>query len=119
MNLKKHFELTVGALGFSNSVESFLTTLFVVVAELLRSTAGDDDVEEVDEMLSFSGFRGLLNENLLTKRSGLGFGDKTGGLLPDLLVVSVESKDLTLSTSLFEGADELFDLKRDKTKGIF
>ena len=86
--LKKHFELTVGALGFSNSVESFLTTLFVVVAELLRSTAGDDDVEEVDEMLSFSGFRGLLNENLLTKRSGLGFGDKTGGLLPDLLVVS-------------------------------
>ena len=23
----------------------------------------------------------------------------------------VESKDLTLSTSLFEGADELFDLK--------
>ena len=80
--------ISVGALGFSNSVESFLTTLFVVVAELLRSTAGDDDVEEVDEMLSFSGFRGLLNENLLTKRSGLGFGDKTGGLLPDLLVVS-------------------------------
>ena len=87
-NFKKHFEITVGALGFSNSVESFLTTLFVVVAELLRSTAGDDDVEEVDEMLSFSGFRVLLNENLLTKRSGLGFGDKTGGLLPDLLVVS-------------------------------
>ena len=91
-NLQKYHELTVGALGFSNSVESFLTTLFVVVAELLRSTAGDDDVEEVDEMLSFSGFRGLLNENLLTKRSGLGFGDKTGGLLPDLLVVS-EKKD--------------------------
>ena len=81
-----------------------------MVAELLRSTAGDDDVEEVDEMLSFSGFRGLLNENLLTKRSGLGFGDKTGGLLPDLLVVSVEPEDLTLSMSLFEGADELFDL---------
>jgi hypothetical protein len=87
------------------------------VAELLRSTAGDDDVEEVDEMLSFSGFRGLLNENLLTKRSGLGFGDKTGGLLPDLLVVSVESKDLTLSTSLFEGADELFDLGRCRLEG--
>ena len=56
-NLKKHFKLTVGALGFSNSVESFLTTLFVVVAELLQSTAGNDDVEEVDEMLSFSGFK--------------------------------------------------------------
>ena len=109
--------ISVGALGFSNLVESFLP-LFVVVAKLLRLTAGDDEVEEVDEMLSFSGFRGLLNKNLLT-RSGLGFGNKTGGLLPDLLVVSVESKDLTLSTSLFEGADELFDLKRDKTKGIF
>ena len=35
MNLKKHFEPTVVALGFLNSVESFLTTLFVVVAELL------------------------------------------------------------------------------------
>ena len=57
MNLKKHFEPTVVALGFLNSVESFLTTLFVVVAELLRSTAGDDDVEEVDEMLSFSSFK--------------------------------------------------------------
>jgi hypothetical protein len=34
--LKKHFKLTFGALGFSNSVESFLTTLFVVVAELLQ-----------------------------------------------------------------------------------
>ena len=100
-NLQKHFELTVGALGFSNSVESFLTTLFVVVAELLRSTAGDDDVEEVDEMLSFSGFRGLLNENLLTKRSGLGFGDKTGGLLPDLLVVSEKKEKINLDRKSF------------------
>ena len=56
-NLQKHFELTVGALGFSNSVEKFLATIFVVLAELLRSTAGDNDVEQVDEMLSFSGFK--------------------------------------------------------------
>ena len=67
-----------------------------MVAELLRSTAGDDDVEEVDEMLSFSGFRVLLNENLLTERSGLGFGDKTGGLLPDLLVVSEKKRQKSI-----------------------
>ena len=49
-NLKNNFELTVGALGCSNSIESFLTTLFVVVEELLQRTAGNNDVEEVDEM---------------------------------------------------------------------
>ena len=59
-NLKKHSGLTVGALGFSNLVESFLTTLFVVVA-------GDNNVEEVDEMLSF------LVLNLLEKISSLVF----------------------------------------------
>ena len=50
-----------------------------------------------------------MNKNLLTK-SGLGFGNKTGGLLPDLLLVSVEFKDLTLSTSSFERADELTEV---------
>ena len=49
-NSKNNFELTVGALGCSNSIESFLTTLFVVVEELLQRTAGNNDVEEVDEM---------------------------------------------------------------------
>ena len=56
-NLKNNFELTVGALGFSNLVESFLTTLFVVVAELLQSPADNNNVEKVDEILSFFGFK--------------------------------------------------------------
>ena len=98
-------QLTVGILGFSNSAESFRTTLFADVA--LRSTAGDDDVEEVEEMVSCSGFprEVLLNENLLTKRSGLGFGDKTGGLLPDLLVVSeINIKiDICIKSNIYSG----------------
>ena len=66
--------------GFSNSVESFRTTLE-------RSRAGDDELEEVEIESSSgfpdfpveSGFRFLLKENRLTNKSGFGLGERTGG----------------------------------------
>ena len=99
---------SVNTFDFSDSVECLGTTILFVVT--LQSTAGEDELEEAEEMESLSFFCCLLKENLLTKRSGLGFGDNTGGFMEDLLLTSVESKDLRISILLFDGTDELLVL---------
>lgn len=97
----------------SNSADNFRTILFdellldigdlpteagEVVLEVVRSMAGE---EEVDEVESVSLFLFLLKENRFVTTTS-GFGDNTGGLLVLESDADVSMEVFTISTSLFE-----------------